>query len=81
MVESPDGRSAQGRPLSTTGCFRFAVCDVQALWPCGKLSEPAEKTSRLIFGPSSAALLVKRSTGDASQMKDVVLTIKSQLQG
>jgi hypothetical protein len=49
--------------------------------PAGSSPSPQKKTSRLIFGPSSAALLVKRSTGDASQMKDVVLTIKSQLQG
>lgn len=45
-----------------------------------KLAEPADKMSRMIFGALQGALLVKRTTGDASQMKDVVLAIKSQLE-
>jgi len=45
-----------------------------------KLAEPADKMSRLIFGALQGALLVKRTTGDASQMKDVVAAIKSQLE-
>jgi len=44
-----------------------------------KLSEPAAKTARLIFGALQGALLVKRTTGDVSQMKDVIAVLKSQL--
>jgi TetR/AcrR family transcriptional repressor of nem operon len=46
-----------------------------------KLSEPAAKTARLIFGALQGALLVKRTTGDASQMKDVISVLRSQLRG
>ena len=44
-----------------------------------KLSEPAGKMARLVLGALQGALLVKRTTGDASQMKDVISAIKSQL--
>jgi TetR/AcrR family transcriptional repressor of nem operon len=43
------------------------------------LSAPADKTARLVFGALQGALLVKRTTGDASQLKDVVTVLKSQL--
>ena len=44
-----------------------------------KLAESAEKTARLVFGALQGALLVQRTTGDSSQLKDVVSTLKSQL--
>ena len=44
-----------------------------------KLSAPAAKAARLIFAALQGALLVKRTTGDASQLKDVVAVLKSQL--
>ena len=44
-----------------------------------RLSEPAGKMARLVLGALQGALLVKRTTGDASQMKDVISAIKSQL--
>jgi TetR/AcrR family transcriptional repressor of nem operon len=37
------------------------------------------KTARTIFGALQGALLVKRATGDLSQLKDVVAAIKLQL--
>jgi len=43
------------------------------------LAAPAAKTARLILGALQGALLVKRTTGDASQLRDVVAVIKSQL--
>jgi TetR/AcrR family transcriptional repressor of nem operon len=39
------------------------------------------KMARLVFGSLQGALLVKRTTGDASQLKDVILVLKSQLSG
>jgi TetR/AcrR family transcriptional regulator, transcriptional repressor for nem operon len=39
---------------------------------------PAE-TARLVFGALQGALLVKRTTGDASQLQDVVKVLKAQL--
>lgn len=44
-----------------------------------KLSEPAAKTARLIFVALQGALLVRRTTGDASQVKDVIQVLKAQL--
>ena len=48
---------------------------------CGefKLAESATKTARLIFGALQGALLVQRTTGDFSQLKDVISVLKSQL--
>lgn len=43
------------------------------------LSAPAAKTARLVFGALQGALLVKRTTGDPSQLLDVVTVLKSQL--
>jgi TetR/AcrR family transcriptional repressor of nem operon len=43
-------------------------------------AKPA-KMARLVFGALQGALLVKRTTGDASQLKDVILVLKSQLSG
>src|SRR5882672_2106951 len=40
---------------------------------------PAAKAARLVFAALQGALLVKRTTGDASQLKDVVTVLKSQL--
>jgi TetR/AcrR family transcriptional repressor of nem operon len=45
------------------------------------LSAAPAKTARLVFGALQGALLVKRTTGDASQLRDVVAAIKSQLAG
>lgn len=44
-----------------------------------QLPIPAAKMARLIFGALQGALLVKRTTGDASQLQDVVTALKSQL--
>jgi TetR/AcrR family transcriptional repressor of nem operon len=44
-----------------------------------RLSESAEKTARMVFGALQGALLVQRTTGDASQLKDVIAALKSQL--
>lgn len=44
-----------------------------------KLTAPASKVARLIFGALQGALLVKRTTGDASQLRDVVTVMKLQL--
>jgi TetR/AcrR family transcriptional repressor of nem operon len=44
------------------------------------LERPA-KVARLVFGALQGALLVKRTTGDASQLKDVIAVLKSQLHG
>jgi TetR/AcrR family transcriptional repressor of nem operon len=41
-------------------------------------AKPA-KVARLVFGALQGALLVKRTTGDPSQLKDVVAVLKSQL--
>lgn len=41
----------------------------------------AMKTARMFFGALQGALLVKRATGDRTQMKDVVMALKSQLAG
>ena len=35
--------------------------------------------ARLVFGALQGALLVKRATGDASQLRDVITVIKLQL--
>jgi TetR/AcrR family transcriptional regulator, transcriptional repressor for nem operon len=40
------------------------------------LAESAAKT-RLIFGAVQGALLVQRTTGDSSQLKDVISALKS----
>ena len=37
------------------------------------------KTARLVFGALQGALLVKRTTGDASQLRDVIAVLKAQL--
>jgi TetR/AcrR family transcriptional repressor of nem operon len=39
------------------------------------------KTARLVFGALQGALLVKRTTGDASQLRDVIAVLKAQLAG
>src|SRR5689334_15943793 len=39
------------------------------------------KTARLVFGALQGSLLVKRTTGDASQLRDVVAVLKAQLAG
>lgn len=44
-----------------------------------KIPASARKTARTIFGALQGALLVKRTTGDVSQMKDVISALKSQL--
>lgn len=43
------------------------------------LAAPASKMARLIFGALQGALLVKRTTGDAAQLRDVVRVLKMQL--
>jgi hypothetical protein len=37
--------------------------------------------ARLVFGALQGALLVQRTTGDSSQLKDVISALKSQLRG
>jgi TetR/AcrR family transcriptional regulator, transcriptional repressor for nem operon len=44
-----------------------------------RLAEPPAKIARLVFGALQGALLVKRATGDTSQMKDVIEALKAQL--
>jgi len=44
-----------------------------------KLPAPASKVARLLFGALQGALLVKRTTGDTSQLRDVITVIKLQL--
>ena len=43
------------------------------------LADSTDKTARLIFGALQGALLVQRTTGDSSQLKDVISALKSQL--
>jgi len=43
------------------------------------LRASATKTARMFFGALQGALLVKRTTGDMTQLKDVVTALKSQL--
>jgi TetR/AcrR family transcriptional repressor of nem operon len=43
-----------------------------------ELAAPAGKVARLVFGALQGALLVKRTTGDASQLRDVMAVIKLQ---
>lgn len=45
------------------------------------LSATAEMTARLVFGALQGALLVKRTTNDASQLHDVIAVLKQQLTG
>lgn len=44
-----------------------------------KLSAPASKVARLVFSALQGALLVRRTTGEGSQLRDVVTVIKLQL--
>jgi len=44
-----------------------------------RLAESAAKTARLVFGAVQEALLVQRTAGDSSQLKDVISALKSQL--
>jgi TetR/AcrR family transcriptional regulator, transcriptional repressor for nem operon len=44
-----------------------------------KLAAPAAKTARLILSALQGGLLVKRTTADASQLRDVVSALKAQL--
>ena len=46
-----------------------------------KLAESAAKTARLVFGALQGALLVQRTTGDSSQLKDVISAMKAELRG
>lgn len=43
------------------------------------LTAPPEKMARFLFGALQGALLVKRTTGDTSQMRDVIAVMKAQL--
>ncbi|MCK6450227.1 MAG: TetR/AcrR family transcriptional regulator [Alphaproteobacteria bacterium] len=47
----------------------------------GELALPADpaRTARMVFGALQGALIVKRTTGDVSQMSDVVEVLKAQL--
>lgn len=45
------------------------------------LTEKPEKVARMIFAALQGALLVKRSTGDVSQLNDVIAALKAQLGG
>jgi len=46
-----------------------------------KLAAPANKVGRFIFGALQGALLVKRTTGDVTQLRDAIAVMKSQLAG
>ncbi len=46
-----------------------------------RLTSSAAKMARLVFAALQGALLVKRTTGDPTQLKDVVTALKSQLSG
>lgn len=43
------------------------------------LAAPAGKVARLVFGALQGALLVQRTTGDPSQLRDVVTAMKLQI--
>lgn len=43
------------------------------------LAAPANKQARLIFAALQGALLVKRATGDAAELRDVIAVMKLQL--
>ena len=43
------------------------------------LPAPAIKTARLVFSALQGALLVKRTTGDMAQVKDVIAVLKAEL--
>ena len=43
------------------------------------LAAPPMKTARLFFGALQGALLVKRTTGDQAQLRDVIEAIRAQL--
>jgi len=43
------------------------------------LAAPAAKTARLVLSALQGALLVKRTTGDMAQVKDVVAVLKAEL--
>jgi len=45
------------------------------------LTVPSTQMARLAFGAQQGALLVKRATGDTSQLKDVIAVLKVQLVG
>lgn len=44
-----------------------------------RLQAPASKSARMMFGALQGALLVKRATGDISQINDVIAVMKLQL--
>ncbi len=44
-----------------------------------RLSAPSARTARMIFGALQGALIVKRTTGDTTQLKDVIFALKAQL--
>jgi TetR/AcrR family transcriptional repressor of nem operon len=46
-----------------------------------RLIAPASKLARFIFAALQGALLVKRTTGDATELRDVITVIKLQLAG
>jgi TetR/AcrR family transcriptional regulator, transcriptional repressor for nem operon len=46
-----------------------------------KLPAPPARMARMTFGALQGALIVKRTTGDITQLRDVVLALKSQLDG
>jgi TetR/AcrR family transcriptional repressor of nem operon len=43
------------------------------------LTGSASKTARLVFAALQGALVVRRTTADASQMTDIISALKSQL--
>jgi TetR/AcrR family transcriptional repressor of nem operon len=44
-----------------------------------RLSAPAEKMARMVFGALQGALLVKRTTQNHAQLQDVIAALKAQL--
>jgi hypothetical protein len=56
------------------------VCAERGVARCEfKLPALASKVARLVFGALQGALLVKRTTGDTSQLRDVVAVMKLRL--
>ena len=44
-----------------------------------RFAEPPARMARMVFGALQGALLIKRTTGDIAQLRDVVAVLKAQL--
>src|SRR5262249_7303260 len=68
----PDMRKRVDRFFTTHHAWLAGILERGAARGEFTLPAPAAKTARLVFGALQGALLVKRTTGDMAQMKDVV---------